>query len=145
MSSVRRWSVVAALALGGALLPPATSWAAAPSLPPAELCGPLNAFTVLYTAHYADSSTVEEIRVPVPSRGGCASSWARGEGELSTAAIAAQCRTGLEPRLGPYPITIRFGELYELKNRADCIELMLGISSGRLDPGRAPLFPVRLP
>jgi hypothetical protein len=73
--------------------------------------------------------------------GGCASSWAHGDGQLSTAAIAAQCRTGIEARFGPYPISIRFAETHVLQNRADCIELMLGVSSGAIDPGRAPLFP----
>jgi hypothetical protein len=145
MRRLSRVAVVGLVAVGGAVLPAASAGAAAPSAPPAQLCGEQNAFEVHYTAHYSGSTTTEVIRVPVTTRGGCASSWARGEGELSTAAIAGQCRTGIEPRLGPYPITIRFAQTHELNNRADCIELMLGISSGQIDPGRAPLFPVRLP
>jgi hypothetical protein len=96
-----------------------------------------------YTASYPGATAVRDgtYERAVPTRGGCASSWAHGDGQLSTAAIAAQCRTGIEARFGPYPISIRFAETHVLQNRADCIELMLGVSSGAIDPGRAPLFP----
>lgn len=110
---------------------------------PAQRCGPDNWFAIEYVATYegatgrADGTYVRK----VPSRGGCASSWARGEGQLSTSAIVAQCRDGIETRFGPYPITIRFAATHVLRTRADCISVMTAVSSGALDPGRAPLFP----
>jgi hypothetical protein len=79
----------------------------------------------------------------VPILGGCASSWAHGDGQLSASAIAAQCRMGMEARFGPYPIVLRFAEDHLLRNRADCIRVMTGVSSGEIDPGAAPLFPQR--
>ncbi len=96
-----------------------------------------------YTASYPGATGTSDgtYERSVPTRGGCASSWAHGDGQLSTAAIAAQCRTGIEARLGPYPITVRFADTYVLDNRADCIRVMTGIAHGELDPGRAPLFP----
>lgn len=125
-----------AIAVTSAPAPPA--WAA-----PGQLCADGNYFVILYTATYdgATGTRDGEYERAVPTRGGCASSWAPGDGQLSTAAIAAQCRTGIEPRLGPYPIQLRFAQTYVLKNRADCIDLMLGVASGAVDPGRAPLFP----
>ena len=110
---------------------------------PAQRCGPDNWFEIDYVATYegatgsADGTYVRK----VASRGGCASSWAQAEGRLSTAAIVAQCRDGIEARFGPYPISIRFAQTHVLHQRADCIRVMTAVSSGELDPGRAPLFP----
>lgn len=119
--------------------------AAAATTGPGQLCADGGYFVIEYTASYPASTPARdgEYERAVPTRGGCASSWAHGEGQLSTAAIAAQCRTGIETRLGPYPFTVRFpgAGTHHLRNRADCIELMLGVSSGRIDPGVAPLFP----
>lgn len=131
-----------------ALVPLAAAIAAAtPNVagadPPGQVCQGGNWFSIDYTAIYpgatgeADGVYVRRI----PTTGGCASSWAHGDGQLSTAAIAAQCRTGIESRFGPYPIVIRFAETYTLNNRADCIALFTGIAHGEVNPGPAPLFP----
>lgn len=110
---------------------------------PGQLCADGNWFVIEYTATYegATGSADDSYERSVPTTGGCASSWAHGDGQLSTAAISAQCRTGIEARFGPYPITLRFADTYTLKNRADCISLMSGVAHGEVDPGRAPLFP----
>jgi hypothetical protein len=110
---------------------------------PGGLCADGNWFVIEYVATYegatgAADGTYERM---VPTTGGCASSWAHGDGRLSTAAIASQCRTGIETRFGPYPIVLRFAQTYELRNRADCIAVMSGIAHGEIDPGFAPLFP----
>ena len=110
---------------------------------PAALCGPDNWFAIDYLAQYDGATGTSDgtyLR-KVPSRGGCASSWARDAGQLSAAAIVAQCRTGIEPRFGPYPITLYFAEPHVLATRADCVRVMTGVSSGALAPGGAPLFP----
>lgn len=141
--SLRSTSSLAVLAAAAAVTVALPGQAAAES--PARLCGPGNWFAIDYVASYdgatgrADGTYVRM----VPTRGGCASSWAHGDGQLSTSAISAQCRVGLERRFGSYPFTVDFpgAASHLLRNRADCIELMLGISSGRIDPGRAPLFP----
>ncbi len=110
---------------------------------PAALCGPGNWFEIEYVATYdgatgsADGTYVRK----VASRGGCASSWAQGQGRLSTAAIVAQCRDGIEQRFGPYPIALTFAQTHVLSQRADCVRVMQAVSSGALDPGQAPLFP----
>ncbi len=117
--------------------------AAAPADGPGRLCADGNFFTIQYEASYPGATGTQDgtYERAVPTTGGCASSWAHGDGQLSTAAIAAQCRTGIEARFGPYPITLRFAQTHVLDNRADCIELMTGIAHGEIDPGRAPLFP----
>ena len=132
----RTAAVAVAPALAIVLAPPAQA-------APGQLCANGNWFVIDYTASYegatgASDGTYERA---VPTTGGCASSWAHGDGQLSTAAITAQCRLGIEKRFGPYPITLRFAETYVLNNRADCIELMRGVAHGEVDPGRAPLFP----
>ena len=132
------------LALAGVV---ATLVAAAPSTAvaasPAQLCGPENWFAIEYVATYpgATGSADGTYLRKVTSRGGCASSWAQAAGRLSTAAIVAQCRDGIETRFGPYPIAVRFAQTHVLEQRADCIRVMTAVSSGELDPGRAPLFP----
>ena len=127
-------------ALGASVVGPATAAAAEG---PGQRCADGGYVLIEYTASYPGATGARDgtYERAVPTRGGCASSWAHGDGQLSTAAIAAQCRTGIEARLGPYPVTIRFAEPHVLRNRADCIELMLGVSSGAVDPGPAPLFP----
>ena len=134
----------AALALTAPLLVGAATPAGADT-GPGQLCADGNYFVIEYTASYAGSTPARDGQYEraVPTRGGCASSWAHGDGQLSIAALAAQCRTGLETRFGPYPFTVTFpgAGSHDLRNRADCIELMLGVSSGRIDPGVAPLFP----
>jgi hypothetical protein len=116
---------------------------AAPADGPGRLCQDGNWFVIQYTASYEGATGTQDglYKRRVPTTGGCASSWAQGQGQLSTAAIAAQCRTGIEPRLGPYPITVQFKDSYVLHNRADCIAVMSGIAHGEIDPGMAPLFP----
>ena len=117
--------------------------AGAPPDAPGRLCQDGNWFAIQYEASY-DGATGKADGLYVrrtPTTGGCASSWAQGKGQLSTAAIASQCRTGIEARFGPYPITLRFAQTYVLQNRADCISVMSGIAHGEIDPGRAPLFP----
>jgi hypothetical protein len=112
---------------------------------PGTRCADGDYFVIEYTASYQGSTPARdgEYERAVPTRGGCASSWAHGDGQLSTAAIVAQCRTGIEPRFGDYPFTVRFlgAASHPLRNRADCIQLMLGVSSGEIDPGVLPLFP----
>ena len=137
--SCRSW---AAVALGGLLLAGSTAGTAA-AAGPGQLCADGNRFVIEYTATYAGATGAQDGRYErsVPTRGGCASSWAQGDGQLSTAAIAAQCRTGIEPRLGPYPVTLQFAEPVVLHSRADCIRVMSAIAHGELNPGRAPLFP----
>lgn len=81
------------------------------------------------------------VRAVGATTGGCASSWAQGAGQLSTAAIVAQCREGIEARFGPYPIVVQFAETYQLRNRADCVSVMSGVAHGEIDPGNASLFP----
>lgn len=140
-----RWSSAGAAVavLLGAAVPLAAAAPAAAADGPGARCADGNVFVIEYTASYPGATPASdgEYERAVPTRGGCASSWAHGDGQLSTAAIAAQCRTGIEQRLGPYPITLRFAEAHVLRNRADCLALMLGVSSGQVDPGRAPLFP----
>lgn len=112
---------------------------------PGQLCADGDYFVIEYVAGYPGSTPERDgaYERAVPTRGGCASSWAHGDGQLSTSAITAQCRTGIEARFGPYPFSVTFprAATHHLRNRADCIELMLGVSSGRIDPGVAPLFP----
>ena len=138
--SFRRFAlaVVALAAAAGAASP-----SAAGADPPGQACQDGNWFSIEYTATYpgatGEADAVYERRMP--TTGGCASSWAHGDGQLSTAAIAAQCRTGIEARFGPYPIVIRFADTYTLNNRADCIAVFTGVAHGEIDPGRAPLFP----
>ncbi len=117
--------------------------AAAQDAGPGQLCQDGSWFVIQYEATYEGATGAQdrEYERAVPTTGGCASSWAHGDGRLSTAAIAAQCRTGIEARFGPYPITVRFADTYLLRNRADCIEVMTGVAHGEIDPGRAPLFP----
>lgn len=116
---------------------------AAASEGPGGLCADGNWFIIEYVATYDGATGAADgpYERMVPTTGGCASSWAQGDGQLSTSAIASQCRTGIEARFGPYPIVLRFSQTYELRNRADCIAVMSGIAHGEIDPGRAPLFP----
>lgn len=141
--AVRRLVAAAGLLAAPALVLTAAPAAAADG--PGALCADGNYFVIDYTASYPGSTPARDglYERAVPTRGGCASSWAHGDGQLSTAAIAAQCRSGIEVRFGPYPFTVAFpgADRHTLRNRADCIELMLGVSSGRIDPGVAPLFP----
>ena len=135
----------AAAAITAALMPfgPAGTASAAPPGPPGTLCADGNWFVIEYVATYEGATGAADgtYERSVPSTGGCASSWAHGDGQLSSAAIAAQCRTGIEARFGPYPITLLFADTYTLRNRADCIAVMSGVAHGEIDPGRAPLFP----
>ncbi len=110
---------------------------------PGQMCADGNYFVIEYTATYEGATGSQDgtYERAVPTTGGCASSWAQGAGQLSTAAIVAQCREGIEARFGPYPIPIQFADTYVLKNRADCVAVMSGVASGEIDPGRAPLFP----
>ena len=132
-------AVAVALAAGLLVAPVAPSAQAGPG----QNCADGNWFAIEYVAVYpgatgaADGTYVRQ----VPTTGGCASSWAHGDGQLSTAAISAQCRTGIEARFGPYPITLQFADTHVLLNRADCIRVMSGVAHGEIDPGRAPLFP----
>jgi hypothetical protein len=138
---------MAALATGsaGAAEPPGATEppGAAKATAPGQRCADGNWFVIQYTATYpgATGAADGEYERSVPTTGGCASSWAHRDGQLSTAAISSQCRTGIEKRFGPYPITLRFAETYVLRNRADCISLMSAVAHGHVDPGRAPLFP----
>lgn len=134
--------VAIAALVAGAIVAGSSAAAAAPGVP-GQLCADGNVFFIDYTALYPGATGAADglyVRA-VPTTGGCASSWALADGQLSTAAIAAQCRTGLEPRFGPYPITLRFAQTHVIENRADCIRLMSGVAHGEIDPGRAPLFP----
>ncbi len=129
---------------GGAVLPAAAA-PPAPSSPgaPGQRCADGAWFVIDHTAHYEGATGAADglYERAIPTTGGCASSWAHGDGQLSTAAVAAQCRTGIEPRFGPYPITVRFARTHVLRHRADCIAVMTAVSRGELDPGGAPLFP----
>jgi hypothetical protein len=139
-TSIRR-VVVALVALGAGVASTTPSVAGAD--PPGQACQDGNWFTIEYTAHYAGATGEADgdyVR-RIPTTGGCASSWAHGDGQLSTAAIAAQCRTGIEERFGPYPIVVRFADTFVLNNRADCIRIFTGVAHGEIDPGPAPLFP----
>lgn len=133
----------AASLAGCAALMLAVPPASASDVAPGQLCADGNYFVIDYTATYAGATGFADgaYERAVPTTGGCASSWAHGDGQLSTAAIAAQCRTGLEPRFGPYPITLYFAQTHVIQNRADCIRVMRGIAHGEIDPGLAPLFP----
>lgn len=130
-------TVVAAMGASG------SAAATGPDDAPGQRCKDGNYVVIEYEATYPGATGDQDgsYERAVPSTGGCVSTWAIGEGRLTTAAIAAQCRTGIEARFGPYPITLQFAETYVLKNRADCISVMLGVSSGEIDPGNAPLFP----
>lgn len=145
--SVRRAlpvGIAGALTLGALLGTTASAAADAGSAgPPGRLCVDGHWFAIEYSATYPGATGAQDgvyLR-RIPSTGGCASSWAHGDGQLSSSAIAAQCRTGIEPRLGPYPVTLQFAEPVVLHSRADCIRVMSAIAHGELDPGRAPLFP----
>lgn len=136
-------AVAIVVVAGLGIATPATPAAAAP-VAPGQACADGNWFDIAYRAQYegADGSADGTYLRQVPTTGGCASSRAHGDGQLSRAAIAAQCRTGIEPRFGPYPITLRFADTYVLHTRADCIRVMSGVAHGEIDPGHAPLFPV---
>jgi hypothetical protein len=138
---VRTIAAVAGLLTAPALLLAGGSAVAADG--PGRLCADGDFFVIEYTATYEGSTPVRDgdYDRAVPTTGGCASSWAHGDGQLSVAAISAQCRTGIEQRFGPYPITLRFAQSHVLGNRADCIRVMSGIAHGKIDPGLAPLFP----
>ncbi len=140
--AVLRLSVAAALG-AAASLGVGTAAAAQLGSAPGRLCADGNWFVIQYTAKYPGATGASDgsYERAIPTTGGCASSWAHGDGQLSTAAIAAQCRTGIEARFGPYPITVRFTDTYLLANRADCIRVMSAVAHGEIDPGRAPLFP----
>jgi hypothetical protein len=116
---------------------------AAPDQPPGQSCEDGNWFVIDYVASYPGATGAADgsYERAIPTTGGCASSWAHQDGQLSTSAVAAQCRTGIEPRFGPYPITVQFAETHVLQNRADCIQIMTAVAHGELDPGPAPLFP----
>lgn len=139
----RRMPLAVLFGAAAAVVATAAPAAAAPPEAPGRLCADGNWFMIEYEATYegATGASNGSYERAVPTTGGCASSWAQGEGQLSTAAIAAQCRTGIEVRFGPYPITVRFAQTYVLQNRADCIAVMSGVAHGEIDPGRAPLFP----
>ena len=130
-------AAIAVPVLGGA------APASAAQVVPGQACQDGNWFVIQYEATYegATGAADGQYERSVPTTGGCASSWAHGDGQLSTAAIAAQCRTGIEARFGPYPITLRFAQTHVMRTRADCIRVMSGIAHGETDPGRAPLFP----
>ena len=136
-------SLVAALGIGATALLSSPAAAAPTTEGPGQRCADGNWFVIWYTASYPGATGSQDgaYERAIPSTGGCASSWAHGHGQLSTAAISAQCRTGIEARFGPYPITLRFADTYVLANRADCIQLMSAVARGEVDPGRAPLFP----
>lgn len=142
MRSLWEAALASALLAATGIAVPAVA-AAGPAEPPGQSCADGNVFDIEYTATYAGATGAADGTYTrhVPTTGGCASSWAHGDGQLSTAAIAAQCRTGIESRFGPYPITLRFAHVWVLENRADCIRVMSGIAHGEIDPGRAPLFP----
>lgn len=142
---LRRFGLATAFAVTSTIiLPMATTTAVATSaVSPGQQCDDGNWFVIEYHATFegANGSKDGSYERSVPTTGGCASSWAQGDGQLSTAAIAGQCRTGIEARFGPYPIVVRFAETYVLQNRADCIAVMSGVAHGEIDPGMAPLFP----
>ncbi|MBA3265686.1 MAG: hypothetical protein H0T14_04840 [Nocardioidaceae bacterium] len=141
---LRRYLPTAALAASVMVLPFVMNGAvAAPPAAPGKLCEDDNFFVIEYTARYPGATGSQDglYERSVPTTGGCASSWAQGAGQLSTAAIVAQCRLGIEPRFGPYPIEVRFASTYVMQNRADCIAVMSGVANGEIDPGNAPLFP----
>jgi len=137
-----RRAALAAACIGPGLFPGPAA-AAAPDEAPGAACADGNFFVIEYVATYegADGTRDGTYERAIPTRGGCASSWAHHDGQLSTAAIAAQCRTGIEVRFGPYPIIVRFAQTYTLHNRADCITIMSAVAHGQIDPGKAPLFP----
>lgn len=140
----RRGLRTAAAAACILVMPLGTSGAgAAPPEAPGQLCEDGNYFVIEYRATYDGASGSQDgpyLR-SVPTTGGCASSWAHGDGQLSTAGIVGQCREGIELRFGPYPIVVRFAETYVLQNRADCIAVMSDVAHGEINPGNAPLFP----
>jgi hypothetical protein len=91
-----------------------------------------------------DGATAVYLR-PIASHGGCASSRAHGDGTLSGSALAGQCKcieTRLVEEFGlpeAYPHTF-YGK-FPAKNRADCIDVMRGLSTGRLGSGLPTPFP----
>ena len=91
-----------------------------------------------------DGTTAVYLR-PTASHGGCASSWAHDDGMLSGSALAAQCKR-IEQRLVevfglPEAYPHSFYGKFPAKNRADCIDVMRGLSTGRLDSGLLTPFP----
>ena len=104
---------------------------------PSQQCGPADLFEIVYTN--PRTGMVELYEKPTASHGGCVSSTALGTGELSTAALTAQCRR-IENRFEiSYPFSF-YGK-FLAKNRAGCIEVMHGLSTGALDSGLPTPFP----
>ncbi len=136
MLRVRARSVAVAAALVGAL-GVAMSAPATAGENPSRQCGAGDLFEIVY--HNPRNGKVELYTKPTASHGGCVSSTALGAGELSTAALTAQCRR-IEDRFAiTYPFSF-YGK-FEAKNRAGCIEVMHGLSTGALDSGLPTPFP----
>lgn len=79
---------------------------------------------------YVEQTPFGPFPLPVPSHGGCVSSWATGA--VSTAAYAAQCKF-LESEGIEYPYA--FYGRYLAENRADCIYYLRGFHTGTIEPG----------
>ena len=134
-SRVVRLTVATALAAGG--LGVAGSAPAAAGESPSQICGPADLFEIVYTN--PRTGAVELYEKPTATHGGCVSSTVLGAGQLSTAALTAQCRR-IENRFAiDYPFSF-YGK-FEAKNRAGCIEVMRGLSTGTLDSGLPTPFP----
>ena len=116
---------------------PATAESASPS----AQCGPGDLFTIVLINPY--NGLVEHYTRPVASHGGCVSSTAHGTGELSGSALAGQCKRieGVLERIFGYAYPHAFYGKFPAKNRADCIEVMHGLSTGELDSGLPVPFP----
>ncbi len=82
--------------------------------------------------------------LPLATHGACASSWATGQ--MSVAAVVGQCRNleaGVtlngQPFVLTYPHT--FYGIWRAETRADCVKILHGLATGRLDADVLP-FPV---
>ena len=135
LSCVGRLAAAAFFTVGTLVVPAAVPAGAGEN--PSKSCGPGDLFEIVYTN--PRTGAIELYEKPTATHGGCVSSTVHGAGELSTAALTAQCRR-IENRFGiTYPFSF-YGK-FEAKNRAGCIEVMHGLSTGALDSGLPSPFP----
>lgn len=130
----------AALATATLAVLSATASHAAPSENPSQACGPDDVY--VRVTEWRGQTIVREL--PIATHGGCASSWATDQ--MSVAAVVSQCKRLEEGSFRPdgvwfeltYPHV--FYNTWTAKNRADCVWILHGLATGKLNADVLP-FP----
>jgi hypothetical protein len=107
---------------------------------PSRLCGPDDIY--VRVTEWRGQEIVREL--PIATHGGCVSSWATGQ--MSIAAVVGQCKRLEDGTIGPggtyfqltYPHV--FYGIWTAENRADCVRILHGLATGKLDANVLP-FP----